>query len=235
MDLYPAVDVAGGRVARASGGPAVPAGANDPLAVARAFVAQGARWLHYVDMDRAYRRGENHDVTRQLLGARVASVQVGGGLSTVADVRQVLTWGARRVIIGAAAALDAGDLERLVEAVRDGSLGVALDVAGGHLAPRGGTTVDPGITPLAFARRLKEQGIRTVVYTDVPRDGALAGADLEAAAKIAELGLDTIVSGGIASLDEVRRARQLGLSGVVIGRALYEGRFTLPEALQCAR
>src|SRR5690348_18224005 len=130
MDLYPAVDVAGGRVARAS---AVPAGANDPLAVARAFVAQGARWLHYVDMDRAYRRGENHDVTRQLLGARVASVQVGGGLSTVADVRQVLTWGARRVIIGAAAALDAGDLERLVEAVRDGSLGVALDVAGGHL------------------------------------------------------------------------------------------------------
>ncbi|HEX4560322.1 MAG TPA: HisA/HisF-related TIM barrel protein, partial [Gemmatimonadales bacterium] len=144
-------------------------------------------------------------------------------------------WGARRVIIGAAAALEPGNVERLVEAVRAGSLGVALDVADGHLAPRGGTTIDPGITPLAFARRLKEQGVRTVIYTDVPRDGALAGADLDAAARIAELGLDTIVSGGIASLDELRRARQLGLSGVVIGRALYEGRFTLAEALQCAR
>ena len=229
MDLYPAVDVAGGRVARA------PAGANAPLTVARAFVTQGARWLHYVDMDRAFRRGENHAVTRQLLGAGIASVQVGGGLGTVADVREILTWGARRVIIGAAAALDAGDVERLLDAVRDGSLGVALDVVDGHLAPRGGTTVDPGITPLAFARRLKEQGIRTVVYTEVPRDGALAGADLDAAAQIAELGLDTIVSGGVASLDELRRARQLGISGVVIGRALYEGRFTLPEALQCAR
>lgn len=232
MDLYPAVDVAGGRVARAL---AVPAGANDPLAVARAFVAQGARWLHYVDMDRAYGRGENHLVTRQLLGAGLASVQVGGGLGALADVREVLTWGARRVIVGAGAALEPGHLERLAEAVRGGSLGVALDVADGRLAPRGGTTVDPGITPLAFARRLKEQGIRTVVYTDVPRDGALAGADLDAAARIAELGLDTIVSGGIASLDELKRARQLGLSGVVIGRALYEGRFTLAEALACAR
>ncbi|HEX4627363.1 MAG TPA: HisA/HisF-related TIM barrel protein [Gemmatimonadales bacterium] len=229
MDLYPAVDVAGGRVARA------PAGANDPLAVARAFVTQGARWLHYVDMDRAYRRGENHVVTRQVLGAGVASVQVGGGLGALPDIREVLTWGARRVIIGAAAALEPGNVERLVEAVRAGSLGVALDVADGHLAPRGGTTIDPGITPLAFARRLKEQGVRTVIYTDVPRDGALAGADLDAAATIAELGLDTVVSGGIASLDELRRARQLGLSGVVIGRALYEGRFTLVEALQCAR
>jgi phosphoribosylformimino-5-aminoimidazole carboxamide ribotide isomerase len=229
MDLYPAVDVAGGRVARA------PAGANDPLAVARAFVTQGARWLHYVDMDRAYRRGENHVVTRQVLGAGVASVQVGGGLGVLPDIREVLTWGARRVIIGAAAALEPGNVERLVEAVRAGSLGVALDVADGHLAPRGGTTIDPGITPLAFARQLKDQGVRTVIYTDVPRDGALAGADLDAAARIAELGLDTIVSGGIASLDELRRARQLGLSGVVIGRALYEGRFTLAEALQCAR
>jgi phosphoribosylformimino-5-aminoimidazole carboxamide ribotide isomerase len=231
MDLYPAVDVAGGRVARAAG----PAVANDPLAVARAFVAQGARWIHYVDMDRAYRRGENHAVTRQLLGARIASVQVGGGLGAVPDVREILTWGARRVIVGTAAALEPGQIERLVVAVRTGSVGVALDVADGQLAPRGGTTVDAGITPLAFARRLKEQGIRTVVYTDVLRDGALAGAGLDAAAKIAETGLETIVSGGIASLDELTRARQLGLAGVVIGRALYEGRFTLPEALQCAR
>jgi len=110
---------------------------------------------------------------------------------------------------------------------------VALDVADGRLAPRGGAKVDSGITPLSLARRLREQGVRTVVYTDVPRDGALAGADLNAAAAVAELGLDTIVSGGIAALDELARAKHLGLAGAVIGRALYEGRFTLAEALQC--
>jgi phosphoribosylformimino-5-aminoimidazole carboxamide ribotide isomerase len=231
MDLYPAVDVAGGRVARA---PAVPAGADDPLAVARAFVAAGARWLHYVDMDRAYRRGENHAVTRRLLEAGLGRVQVGGGLAGEKDVREILTWGATRVIVGAAAALDAGAIDRLLFAFGAGRLGVALDVADGRLTPRGGTKVDPGVSPLGLARRLQAQGIRTVVYTEVPRDGALAGADLDAAAGVTELGLDVIVSGGIAGLDELARAKKLGLAGVVIGRALHEGRFTLAEALQCA-
>ena len=230
MDLYPAVDVAGGRVARASAGES----AGDPLAVARTFAAAGAQWLHYVDMDRAYRRGENHAVTRKLLGAGLAWVQVGGGLATEAEVRQVLTWGATRVVIGAAAALDGALVERLVTALGTRTLGVALDVADGRLAPRGGGRLDPAITPLALAARLQRQGIRTVVYTDVARDGALAGADLEAAARVAALGLETIVSGGIADLDEIARARERGLAGVVIGRALYEGRFTLAEALQCA-
>jgi phosphoribosylformimino-5-aminoimidazole carboxamide ribotide isomerase len=146
----------------------------------------------------------------------------------------VLRWGARRVILGAGAALEPGNVERLVDAVRADSLGVALDVADGHLAPRGGPKVDPGVTPLTLARRLKEQGIGTVVYTDVSRDGTLGGADLDRAATVVELGLDVIVSGGIAALDELTRARQLGLAGVVIGRAFYEGRFTLTEALQCA-
>ena len=227
MDLYPAVDVAGGRVARA------PAGADDPLAVARAFVTAGAQWLHYVDMDRAYRRGENHAVTRQLLQAGLGWVQVGGGLAGEKDVGEALTWGATRVIVGAAAALDAGAIDRLLSAFGASTLGVALDVADGRLAPRGGTKVDPGTSPLVLARRLQRQGIRTVVYTDVPRDGALSGADLDAAAAMAEPGLDVIVSGGIASLDELSRAKRLGLAGVVIGRALYEGRFTLTEALQC--
>lgn len=230
MDLYPAVDVSGGRVARA---PDVPAGANDPLAVARAFASAGAEWIHYVDMDRAYGRGENHAVTRRMLGAGLAWVQVGGGLAAEKDVRDVLTWGAARVVVGAAAALDPAAIEGLLKALGASTLGVALDVADGRLAPRGGAKVDPGITPLSLARRLHAQGVRTVVYTDVPRDGALRGADVDAAAAVAELGLDVIVSGGVAGLEELTRAKQLGLAGAVVGRALYEGRFTLAEALQC--
>jgi len=228
MDLYPAVDVAGGRVARA------PTGADIPLAVARAFAQAGAKWLHYVDMDRAYRRGTNHDITREVLGAGIASIQVGGGLATEPEVREVLTWGASRVILGAAPALDAGAVERLVRVIGAERLGVALDVAEGVLAPRGAPAGATSVSPLELARRLRSQGIRTVVYTDVPSDGALAGADLDGATRVAELGLDVIVSGGIAELAEVTRARKAGLAGVVIGRALYEGRFTLVEALQCA-
>lgn len=230
MDLYPAVDVAGGRVARASA-----SGAADlPLTVATAFVRAGARWLHYVDMDRAYRRGENHAVTKGLLGAGLASVQVGGGLATEDEILEVLGWGASRVIVGAAAALDAAHIDRLLRATGPERLGVALDVAAGRLAPRGGARVDQSVTPGELARRLRDQGIRTMVYTDVPRDGALGGADLAAAAAIADLGVAVIVSGGIAGLEELTRARELGLAGVVVGRALYEGRFTLAEALACA-
>ena len=232
MDLYPAVDVSGGRVARA---PRTPAGADEPLTVAREFAAAGAGWLHYVDLDRAFGRGENHAVTRALLAAGVARVQVGGGLTAARDVAELLDWGAARVVLGAGAAGDAAGVERALAVAGPERLAVALDVAHGRLAPRGapgGAAPAPG--PAELARRLAAQGVRTVVYTDVPRDGTLSGADLTGAARLREAGLEVIVSGGIAALDELARARDAGLSGAVVGRALFEGRFTLAEALACA-
>ena len=233
MDLYPAVDVSGGRVARA---PRTPAGADLPLGVARAFAGAGARWLHYVDLDRAYRRGENHAVTRAVLGAGVAAVQVGGGLSAERDLREVLDWGAARVVLGAAAAADAGAVETGLRVAGPDRLAVALDVADGRLAPRGAPAgaAAPSLDVLVLARRLHGQGVRTVVYTEVPRDGTLAGADVAGAARVRALGLEVIVSGGVGSLDDLRRAREAGLTGVVVGRALFDGRFTLAEALACA-
>ena len=235
MDLYPAVDVSGGRVARAPRTPRAP-GDDLPLAVARAFAGQGARWIHYVDLDRAFRRGENHAVTRALLGAGVAAVQVGGGLTEERDIGEVLEWGAARVVLGAAAAGDPRAVAGALSVAGADRLAVALDVAGGRLAPRGAplATAGASLAPLALARRLRDQGVRTVVYTDVPRDGALGGADLAGALALRAEGLDVIVSGGIAALEEVSRAREAGLSGIVVGRALYEGRFTLAEALRCA-
>jgi len=231
MDLYPAVDVSGGRVARA---PRSPAGADDPLEVARGFAASGARWLHYVDLDRAFRRGANHPVTRALLGAAVARVQVGGGLTAARDVAELLDWGAARVVLGAGAAGDPGAVERALAVAGPGRLAVALDVAGGRLAPRGAPTPAAStLVPAELARRLAAQGVRTVVYTDVPRDGTLGGADLQGAAAVRAEGLDVIVSGGIAALDELTRARDAGLAGAVVGRALFDGRFTLTEALRC--
>jgi len=227
VELYPAVDVQGGRLARAA------ASADDPLTVAQSFAAAGARWVHFVDLDRAYRRGDNRDLARRFITAATVPVQVGGGLRTEEEIAEVLEWGARRVVVSAVAAAAADFVERLVRRLGVDRLAVGIDARHGRVAPRG-ETKPLDITPLDLARRVRDQGGGTVIYTDVTRDGALSGPDIAGAQGIAALGLQVIVSGGVASLDDLRRVRDAGLAGAIVGRALYEGRFTLAEALACA-
>ena len=228
MDLYPAVDVQGGRVARA-------APHEDPVATARRFAHAGARWIHVVDLDRAFGRGENRALIRRLLADAGIPAQIGGGLATEAEIAELLDWGARRVVIGSRAAADADLVTRLVTRYGADRFAAGIDVRDGRVAPRGGAGGGaPDLTPLALARRAQALGIRTVVYADAARDGTLAGADVAGAQAIAAPGLDVIVSGGVASLEDLRRARAAGLAGAIVGRALHEGRFTLAEALACA-
>lgn len=225
MELYPAIDVQGGRVARA------PAADADPLAALERCTRAGARWVHYVDMDRALARGANPDVTRAILRAAGARVQVGGGVATEAGVAELLEWGAARVVVGAAAAPDTALVGRLLARHGAERIAVAIDARHGKLAPRGGASVaDVSVTDLAH--RLRGLGVRTVVYTDVTRDGTLDGVDLTGARALGA-GLDVIVSGGVASLDDLRAARAAGLAGAIVGRALHERRFTVAEALAC--
>ncbi len=227
MELYPAVDVQGGRLARA-------ASADDPVAVARRFARDGARWIHFVDLDRAFGRGENRALARRLLAEAGLPVQIGGGLDTEAAITEMLDWGARRVVIGSGAAADAALVARLVARHGAERLAVGIDVRDGRVAPRGGGSAAAlDVTPLELARLVQPLGVRTVVYADAVRDGALAGPDVAAAQAVAALGLDVIVSGGVASVDDLRRARDAGLAGAIVGRALHEGRFTLIEALAC--
>ncbi len=228
MEIYPAVDVQGGRVARA------PPSADDPVAVARRFAHDGARWIHFVDLDRAFGRGENRGLARRLLAEAGLPVQIGGGLATEAAITEMLDWGAGRVVIGSGAAADAARVARLVARHGGQRLAVGIDVRNGRVAPRGGGVSPLDVTPLDLARRVQSLGIRTIVYADAARDGTLAGPDVEGAGAIAALGLDVIVSGGVASLDDLGRARAAGLAGAIVGRALHEGRFTLNEALACA-
>lgn len=228
MDLFPAVDVQGGRVARA----ASPASA-DPLAVADAFAAAGACWIHFVDLDAALGRGENRELARRFLSAARVPVQVGGGLASDAAIGDALAWGARRAVIGSAAATDAELVDRLLARHGADRLAVGIDARDGRVAPRGSRDVFE-LTPVDLGRRLRAQGARTVVYTDAARDGALTGPDVAGAVALAELGLEVVASGGIASLDDVRALRTAGIAGAIIGRALHDGRFTLAEALACA-
>ena len=236
MELYPAVDIEGGRVARSTS-------ASDPIAVVRQFAHDGARWVHVVDLDRAFGKGDNRELTRRLLaggeGGAGVRIQVGGGLASDEVVAELVGWGASRVVIGTVAAVDAAIVGRLLARFGADRLAVGINARDGRVAARG-SNVSLALTPLELARRVRGQGARTVIYTDAARDGSLAGPDLDGARAIAALrggggpGLDVIVSGGVASLDDLRRARDAGLAGAIVGRALHEGRFTLREALACS-
>jgi len=202
--------------------------------VARQFARAGARWVHFVDLDRALGTGDNRDLARRFLAGAGEGlcVQVGGALATEATIAEMLAWGATRVVIGTAAAIDAPLVARLLARHGADRLAVGIDARDGRVAPRGGTTV-ADLTPLELARRVQALGARTAIYTDAARDGTLIGPDLDGARAIAALGLEVIVSGGVASLDDLRGAADAGLAGAIVGRALHEGRFTLAEALAC--
>jgi len=234
VELYPAVDVQGGRVVRLRQGAAddATAYADDPVAVAQGFARDGARWVHFVDLDRAFGRGDNRALARGFLAAVGVPVQVGGGLRTPEAIEEMLDWGATRVVIGTKAATDPELVEQLLARHGPERLAVGIDAKNGQVAVRGWTEVFD-LTALQLAERVHAQGARTVIYTDVARDGMLTGPDIGGARALAVLGLNVIASGGVASLDDLRAVRAAGLAGAIIGRALYEGRFTLPEALAC--
>jgi phosphoribosylformimino-5-aminoimidazole carboxamide ribotide isomerase len=226
MELYPAVDIEGGRVARAHDPLA------EPLAALAAFTRAGARWIHLVDMDRAYGRGDNRELIGAVLHAAGVPVQVGGGLFREADIDRMFTLGATRVVIGPRGAVDTELVARLIAHHGTRRLAVGIDAKGGRLAPRGTADILE-ITPRELATRVAQLGIRTIVYNEVTRDGLLAGPDIDGARQLAALGLDVIVSGGVGSLDDLRAAQAARLAGACVGRALYDGKFTIAEALAC--
>jgi phosphoribosylformimino-5-aminoimidazole carboxamide ribotide isomerase len=205
---------------------------DNPVAVAQGFARDGARWVHFVDLDRAFGRGDNRGLARDFLAAVRVPVQVGGGLRSAEAIAEMLAWGATRVVIGTKAATDPALVAQLLARHGPERLAVGIDAKNGQVAVRGWTELFD-LTALQLAERVRVQGARTVIYTDVARDGMLTGPDVAGARALAALGLDVIASGGVASLDDLRAVRAAGLAGAIIGRALYEGRFTLPEALAC--
>jgi len=205
------------------------------VAVAERFVEQGASWIHVVDLDRAFGEGENLDLVRRIVvrAGRRARVQLGGGLRTVERVRQGLDQGASRVVIGTAAAVDPTVVPAAIAAAGAERIAVGIDARDGRVAIRGWTETS-ALTAEELAGRVVGQGVRTLVYTDVARDGMLAGPDLEGARRLQATGAAVIASGGISGLDDLVAVRRAGLAGAIIGRALYEGRILLSEALEAA-
>ena len=237
MDLFPAIDIRHGRVVRLSQGEATrqTVYGDDPVAVAERFAEQGAEWIHIVDLDRAFGEGDNLAVVRRIVaraGWRVR-VQLGGGLRSLDRVRAGLEQGVSRVVIGTAAAVDPAVVPALLAAEGAERIAVGIDAREGQVVIRGWTETS-SLTAESLARRVTSEGARTIIYTDVARDGMLAGPDLAGACRLQQTGAAIIASGGVAGVADIRAARENGLAGIIVGRALYEGKVSWAEALDAA-
>jgi phosphoribosylformimino-5-aminoimidazole carboxamide ribotide isomerase len=230
--LYPAVDILDGQAVRlVQGDFATPTVyGDDPLDAALAWVEAGARALHVVDLDGA-RAGEprNLDAVRRICAEAHVPVQVGGGLRAAADVDAALEAGAASAVVGTAAYEDSSMLADVL-AMHAERIAVAVDVRDGRVSAAGWTR-DTGLEPLDAIAELQGRGVRALVYTNVDRDGMLEGPDPDEARRVAEAVDGTLVwSGGIGELAHLEALARLPLEGVIVGKALYEGRFTVAEA-----
>ena len=237
MDLLPAIDIRNGRVVRLSQGERArqTVYGDDPLAVAERFVEQGARWIHVVDLDRAFDSGDNQATVRRIVErlASKAQIQLGGGLRSAEVIKAALDLGVARVVIGTAAAVDPRFVPEILASFGAPHLAVGIDARDGLVALRGWTETS-NTRADEMARRVMRDGIETVIYTDIGRDGMLSGPDLTGAVALQATGARVIVSGGVATEADIRAVCQAGLSGVIVGKALYERRVTIPEALLAA-
>jgi phosphoribosylformimino-5-aminoimidazole carboxamide ribotide isomerase len=233
--LLPAVDISDGKAVRLVRGDfdAATVYDDDPLAAARGWVDAGARQLHVVDLDGA-RSGQpvNLGHLERIAGLGVP-VQYGGGLRSLPAVRDALRAGAQRVILGTAAFVDVDFLDEVLRAYGSRVL-VSVDVRGGNVSTSGWTETTQ-MPARAVIERLQDRGVRQFVYTNIDRDGMLEGPDLDEVASVAAVVRGRFLySGGIGSADDLRalaRLRRVNLAGVITGKALYERRFTVPEAL----
>ena len=242
MNLYPAIDILEGNAVRLVKGDfdARKVYDEDPLAAARGWTEEGARYLHVVDLDGAKSGAPvNLDHLRRIAGELGVPVQYGGGLRSAAAVSEALAAGAARVILGTAAFTQPGLLERVLSEHGPDRVLVSVDVRDGHVTTAGWTETTE-ITTEMVIDSLARRGARQLVFTNVDRDGMLQGPDLEEVRRVARAVHDgsVIYSGGIGALADLEGLAGLGesgLEGVIVGKALYERRFTVAQARETLR
>ncbi|MEA2231162.1 MAG: phosphoribosylformimino-5-aminoimidazole carboxamide ribotide isomerase [Solirubrobacteraceae bacterium] len=240
MILYPAIDIADGKAVRLVQGDfdAATVYADSPLEAARAWVDAGAQYLHVVDLDGA-RKGapQNLHHLEQIAGELEVPVQIGGGLRNVEAVRDAFAAGVARVILGTAAFADVDFLDEVVGEFGDRTV-VSVDTRGGFVSTSGWTETTQ-LPAAAVIERMQARGVRTFVFTNVDRDGMLEGPDLDEVRRVAQVVRGRFMySGGVGrheDLEALAALRQVNLSGVIVGKALYERRFTVAEGQAALR
>lgn len=237
MIVFPAVDLRDGKCVRLVQGRKedMTVYSNDPVGMAIYWADQGARWLHVVDLDGAFEgRPRNLDKVQAIAQAVDVKIQFGGGMRTLDDVERAMEAGAHRVVIGTRAVEDPEFLLYLLNELGPERIILGLDAIDGMIAVEGWEKKSD-IAAVEFAQTAARLGATTAIYTDVARDGLLQGPNFEGIKHmVAESGLSIIASGGIASLDDIKRLHNMGVAGAITGKAIYEGRLELKEALVLA-
>jgi len=240
MIIFPAIDIKNGKVVRLLQGKfdQVTEYAQDPASVALQWEAQGAPWLHIVDLDGAKcGRLKNWDAIHAILDTVRIPVQIGGGIRSEMDVDQLITAGAKRVILGTQAINNQDLLRHLLMKWGD-AIAVSVDASKGYITKLGWTE-NTDILATDFAKKLEQIGLKCLIFTDIARDGMLTGPNLESLTAILNcVDIPLIASGGVSCLDDIQRLKSLeskGLLGVITGKALYEGTLNLADAITLAQ
>lgn len=208
---------------------------ENPVEVARAFAAAGAELIHVVDLDGAFNESDspNRAVVRQIIEAVDIPIEFGGGIRTIEDVRELCDAGVARVVVGTLAAESPDALQKLVDEFSS-LICVGIDAREGRVMTRGWETATP-LMAVDLARSVAECGVERIIYTDIARDGALVGPNVEQTLAVARsANVRVTASGGVSSLDDIKRLRDAGIDSVIVGKALYEGKFKLEEAVLAA-
>ncbi|HEY3374600.1 MAG TPA: 1-(5-phosphoribosyl)-5-[(5-phosphoribosylamino)methylideneamino]imidazole-4-carboxamide isomerase [Candidatus Aquicultor sp.] len=240
MIIYPAIDIMGGKCVRLYQGKAEQATvyADNPADMAQKWQDEGAQYLHLVDLDGAFKGSpQNLEAVENIVKRVNIPVQLGGGLRNLADLDRVFDTGVTRAILGTSVITDP-ELVKAACAKYPGKIVAGLDARDGKVAIKGWVE-DTDIFAVDLALQLEIYGISRIVYTDIFSDGTQKGVNVFATEDVAEnISIPVIASGGVSALDDIRQLKPLqesGVEGVIIGRALYEGNFTLPEAIELAR
>ena len=240
MIIYPAIDIRGGRCVRLTEGrfDAETVFADDPAEMALKWAGLGAEFLHLVDLDGALAgEGKNVPVIQRILKSVSIPVQLGGGIRNLETIEKLLELGVTRLILGSAAVKNP---ELVAEACKKypGHIAVGIDAKNGEVAIEGWGQ-GSGVAATELAKKMASFGVETIIYTDISRDGMLSGVNVEATAALARAcGVPIIASGGVASLDDIRRVKAVegdGVQGCIIGKAIYTGAVDLKEALALAK
>lgn len=235
MQLYPAIDIRNGQCVRLRQGQFKDQEvySDSPVKVAKQWESQGATFIHLVDLDGALRgHGMNEEVIKEITSSISIPVQVGGGIRTIKDIDNKINLGVNRVIIGTKAVENPSFVREAIVTFGADRIVVGIDAKNGMVAIEGWEKVS-SFNAVTLAMKMKDLGVKTIVYTDISKDGMLQGPNVEHTKEIVDMtGLDIIASGGVSSLKDLESVDNVHVHGAIIGKALYENRINLSEAIQ---
>ncbi|HHU91221.1 MAG TPA: 1-(5-phosphoribosyl)-5-[(5-phosphoribosylamino)methylideneamino]imidazole-4-carboxamide isomerase [Clostridiaceae bacterium] len=233
MIIYPAIDIRGGKCVRLTQGryDDITIFSDNPVNMALQFQNAGAKYLHVVDLDGARGDTDNREIISRIAKTLSIPVQTGGGIRTMADIEEILGFGISRVILGTSAVKDPGMVGEAVKKYGN-RIAVGIDARNSFVAIEGWEKTSK-IKAVDHAKNMEALGVQTIIYTDIATDGMLSGPNILAMSEmVRKVKLDVIASGGVASLKDIRRLKEAGVAGVIVGKAIYTGDVDLKKALE---